>query len=138
MYCIFNLPTSKMSQALNPTQMLWLEQARKQEAEFIRKQNEEKGKTLSTSTSIPVAVNETVHAKTVAQPSPDPERAAHPGQFWQPKTNAPYTYAVNPALTRTVPNPHVVQWVQGNKVIMRPENREVMPGEQTTSIRILR
>lgn len=71
-------------------------------------------------------------------PPPVPERAAHPGQFWQPKTNAPYTYAVNPALTRTAANPQVVQWVQGNQIIMRPENREVMPGERMNRVRILR
>jgi len=71
-------------------------------------------------------------------PPPVPERAAHPGQFWQPKTNAPYTYAVNPALTKTAPNPQVVQWKQGNTLIMRPENRELMPGEPTRRVRILR
>ena len=45
-------------------------------------------------------------------------------------------YAVNPSLTQTRPNPQVVQWVQGNRIIMRPENREVMPGESMSSVRI--
>ena len=105
-----------MSQALNPTQMLWLEHARKQEEDFIRKQK----------------------MSDTARPSPVPERAEHPGQFWQPKTNAPYTYAVNPALTTTAPSPQVVQWTQGNRVIMRPETREVMPGETMNTVKILR
>lgn len=172
-----------MSQALNPTQMLWLEQARKQEEEFVRKQNEERQKACLIP-GLPdiknvndaaqwIESNENLWAdcerrgdleslrrfktderlelvdrcrRFIASsstpvtytPPPVPERAAHPGQFWQPKTNAPYTYAANPALTRTAPNPQVVQWTQGNRLIMRPENREVAPGEPTTSVRILR
>ncbi len=47
-------------------------------------------------------------------------------------------YAVNPALTQTRANPQVVQWVQGNRIIMRPENREVMPGEPMSRVRIIR
>lgn len=173
-----------MSQALNPTQMLWLEHARKQEEDFIRKQKEERNKVECLIPGLPdvknindavqwIEGNERLWAecekrgdldslrrfktperlvlvdtcrKFVADsstsvtyvPPPVPERAAHPGQFWQPKTNAPYTYAVNPTLTTTAPAPQVVQWTQGNRIIMRPENREVMPGETMNTVKILR
>jgi hypothetical protein len=46
--------------------------------------------------------------------------------------------SAQPALTQTAPNPQVVQWTQGNRIIMRPEHREVMPGERMASVRIFK
>ncbi len=44
--------------------------------------------------------------------------------------------SAQPALTHTRPTSQVVQWVQGNRIIMRPEDREVLPGERMSRVRI--
>jgi hypothetical protein len=47
-------------------------------------------------------------------------------------------YSAQPALTQTHSHEQVPQWVQGNRIIMRPVTREVMPGEPMSSVRIVR
>ena len=46
--------------------------------------------------------------------------------------------SAQPALTQTRPHEQAVQWTQGNRIIMRPTDREVMPGERMSSVRIVR
>ncbi len=71
-------------------------------------------------------------------PPPPPAVNVHAGQFWMPPTAPLNPGSAQPELTRTPANPMVVQWVQGNRIIMRPEDREVRPGERMSRIRILR
>ncbi len=71
-------------------------------------------------------------------PPPPPAVNVYAGQFWMPPTVPLNVGSAQPALTRTPANPMVVQWVQGNRIIMRPEDREVRPGERMSRIRILR
>lgn len=71
---------------------------------------------------------------------PPPPPGPHAGQFTLPPLfyhthNPGY---VPPALTPTQTTPQTVQWVQGNRILMRPENREVRPGEPVVGVRILR
>ena len=69
---------------------------------------------------------------------PPPTLNPYAGQFWMPQTTPSNPGSAQPALTQTTPTPQVVQWVQGNRIIMRPEDRLVSPGEGMTNVRIVR
>jgi hypothetical protein len=71
-------------------------------------------------------------------PPPAPAVNVYAGQFWMPPTAPLNAGSAQPELTRTPANPMTVQWIQGNRIIMRPEDREVRPGEPMSRIRILR
>ncbi len=67
---------------------------------------------------------------------PPPEVNPYAGQFWMPPTVPLNQGSAQPALTQTPANPQVVQWVQGNRIVMRPEHREVMPGEKMSKVKL--
>ena len=80
-----------------------------------------------------------------APPPPPPPTNPHAGQFFLSPSanNIPNEwrqggYSAQPALTQTPSHEQTVQWVQGNRIIMRPLNREVLPGERMSSVRIVR
>lgn len=60
-----------------------------------------------------------------------------PGQFWMPLTTPLNPGSAQPALTRTIPRENVVQWSQGNRIIMRPQDREILPGERMSTVKII-
>ena len=68
---------------------------------------------------------------------PPPPPNPHGGQFWTPATQPLNPGSAQPMLTQTRSHEQVVQWTQGNRIIMRPIDREVMPGERMTNVRIL-
>lgn len=58
-------------------------------------------------------------------------------EFWE-RMRAPLNPgSAQPALTQTKPREQVVQWVQGNRIIMRPQDREVIPGERMATTRLI-
>ena len=72
-------------------------------------------------------------------PPPPPLAPPHPeAEFWNRMRMPLNPGSAQPALTQTRPREQTVQWVQGNRIIMRPLDREVMPGEPTTKVSIVR
>ena len=72
-------------------------------------------------------------------PPPPPPGPPHPeAEFWNRMRQPLNPGSAQPALTQTPSHEQTVQWVQGNRIIMRPMNREVLPGERMSSVRIVR
>jgi hypothetical protein len=73
-------------------------------------------------------------------PPPTPSTSPpHPeAEFWNRMRMPLNRRSAQPALTQTRPHEQVVQWTQGNRIIMRPTDREVTPGEPMSSVRIVR
>jgi len=73
--------------------------------------------------------------KLVATPVATP--VTNEADFWNRMRMPLNAGSSQPSLTQTQPREQAVQWVQGNRVIMRPADREVQPGEPMASVRIL-